>query len=65
VAADQGGNKEEGLLPIEWVRREKKTPSPRPRGGIPPGAGQPRREKSGVPERRPGFRKAPVPEPFA
>jgi hypothetical protein len=55
VAADQGGNKEEGLLPIEWVRREKKTPSPRPRGGIPPG----------VPERRPGFRKAPVPEPFA
>ncbi|NWF55581.1 MAG: hypothetical protein HXY45_12390 [Syntrophaceae bacterium] len=34
-------------------------------GGIPPGAGQPRREKSGVPERWPGFRKAPVPDLFA
>ncbi|NWF57737.1 MAG: hypothetical protein HXY45_23395, partial [Syntrophaceae bacterium] len=34
-------------------------------GGIPPGAGQVRREKSGVPERWPRFRKAPVPEPFA
>jgi hypothetical protein len=34
-------------------------------GGIPPGVGQPRREKSGVPEPWPGFRKAPVPEPFA
>ncbi|NWF54188.1 MAG: hypothetical protein HXY45_05275 [Syntrophaceae bacterium] len=34
-------------------------------GGLPPGAVQPRREKSGAPERWPGFRKAPVPDSFA
>jgi hypothetical protein len=64
-ANSEGGEFFMGLLPIEWVKREKTTPSPRPRGASRPG-------RDSLGGKNPGFRSAGpasarhrFPEPFA
>ena len=55
------GLKKIGSSPNRVGRKEENDSIAQAQGGIPPRAGQHRRERPGVGERLPGFRKAPVP----